>query len=316
MVKIAVAGGSGHIAQEIIEVLVATKKHEILILSRRDPPVIENLPGVIWVKTDYGDKTKLTNTLKGVHTVFSFIVAHLDPGSVAQKMLIDASIAAGVKRYAPNEWSGSSIEELPWYAEKGNIREYLKQINKEKKVLEYTLFQPGFIIDYVVPQGSSTKHLVPMEVWIDFFNCRAITIGGKEGTVTLTTMKDLANVVALAIEYDGEWPVTGGVKGTNVTDSKIIEIGAKVRGKPFDITTLREEDVRAGHIQSSWIPKFKDPNLTEQQVDDFSKTILRGTLLSALCGSWIVSDDWNRLLPDYEFTEPEEFLAKYWTAKP
>jgi hypothetical protein len=34
MVKIALAGGSGDVASEIIEVLVATKKHDIVILSR------------------------------------------------------------------------------------------------------------------------------------------------------------------------------------------------------------------------------------------------------------------------------------------
>jgi hypothetical protein len=35
MVKIAIAGGAGNVAQEIIDVLVASKKHEILILTRR-----------------------------------------------------------------------------------------------------------------------------------------------------------------------------------------------------------------------------------------------------------------------------------------
>ena len=41
----------------------------------------------------------------------------------------------------------SSLEELPWYAEKGIIRTYLKEINKEKKasssvmsMLSVTLF--------------------------------------------------------------------------------------------------------------------------------------------------------------------------------
>jgi hypothetical protein len=28
-----------------------------------------------------------------------------------------------------------------------------------------------------------------------------------------------------------------------------------------------------------------------------------------------VSDQWNRLLPDYKFTDAEEFLEKYWTGK-
>lgn len=59
-----------------------------------------------WVKTDYGDKVELIRILTGVHTVLTFSAAHADPGSVAQKTLIDAAIEAGVKRFAPNEWSG------------------------------------------------------------------------------------------------------------------------------------------------------------------------------------------------------------------
>jgi saccharopine dehydrogenase-like NADP-dependent oxidoreductase len=35
MVKIALAGGSGDVASEIIEALAATKKHDIVILSRK-----------------------------------------------------------------------------------------------------------------------------------------------------------------------------------------------------------------------------------------------------------------------------------------
>lgn len=34
MVKIAFAGGSGNVGSEIIDVLVATKKHDIVILTR------------------------------------------------------------------------------------------------------------------------------------------------------------------------------------------------------------------------------------------------------------------------------------------
>lgn len=70
--------------------------------------------------------------------------------------------------------------------------------------------------------------------------------------------------------------------------------------------------MHAGIIKSSWIPTFKDPNMSHEQIDYFSKVILRGTLLSGLCSSWVVSGDWNRLLPDYKFEDPGEFLAKHW----
>jgi hypothetical protein len=64
------------------------------------------VPGTTWVKvSDYQDKSKLVEALKGVHTVLSFVVAHQDIGNATQTALIDAAIEAGVKRFAPSEWA-------------------------------------------------------------------------------------------------------------------------------------------------------------------------------------------------------------------
>ena len=59
-----------------------------------------------WVRANYHDPAQLAKILQGVDTVLSFIVAHSDPGSVAQKNLIDAAVQAGVRRFAPSEWTG------------------------------------------------------------------------------------------------------------------------------------------------------------------------------------------------------------------
>jgi len=73
--------------------------------------------------------------------------------------------------------------------------------------------------------------------------------------------------------------------------------------------------VRAENIKSPWIPKFVDPNLSSEQNEYFSKVILKGSLLSGFTRSWVVSDEWNRLLPDYKFTGAEEFLEKHWARR-
>jgi hypothetical protein len=46
------------------------------------------------------------------------------------------------------------------------------------------------------------------------------------------------------------------------------------------------------------------------------KTVLIGTLLSSAKGAWDVSDEFNQLLPDFKFTQIEEFLAQVWEGKP
>ena len=62
------------------------------------------LQGVKVIQVDYNDKGDLTKHLQGVDTVLSFILEHNDPEGTVQKNLVDASVAAGVRRFAPSEW--------------------------------------------------------------------------------------------------------------------------------------------------------------------------------------------------------------------
>lgn len=108
----------------MIDALLATRKHEITILSRsvssKSAPrhgklaadvlqeaAAENQSSDVAFRTvNYTDKDALVKALQGVHTVLSFIVVHQDPENKTQKNLIDAAVSAGVKRFAPSEWAG------------------------------------------------------------------------------------------------------------------------------------------------------------------------------------------------------------------
>ncbi|MCJ1306874.1 hypothetical protein MMC25_000518 [Agyrium rufum] len=319
MVRIAIAGGSGNVAQEIIDVLVATKKHEILLLSRKESPKDKNTAGVTWIKADYEDPKQLAQIFKGVHTVLSFVAVSPDAaGTTIQKNLIDASIEAGVKRFAPSEWASSGIEHLSWYAFKAEARQYLKELNKDKKVLEYTLFQPGMFINYATCPYPSSKHVHAMETPFDLNNRRFLVLdGGENDRVSFTTVQDLANVVARAVDYEGEWPVVGGIRGTDLTVGELIALGEKVRGgKPFAVERLKASELEANTFQASWIPKLDHPSIPAELVDMFSRVIVAGILLSFHAEAWHVSDEWNQLLPDYKFTQAEEFLTEHWRGKP
>jgi len=63
------------------------------------------MPGVAWRAINYNDKNDLVEVLRGIHTVLSFVNQLVaDHNNNSQKNLIDASIAAGVKRFAPSEY--------------------------------------------------------------------------------------------------------------------------------------------------------------------------------------------------------------------
>ncbi|KAF8853622.1 NAD(P)-binding protein [Acephala macrosclerotiorum] len=316
MVKIAIAGGSGQIAQEVIDALVATKNHDITILSRK-ASTGHTAPGITVRRVNYDSKSDLIGALEGIQTVLSFIQLLSDPGNQSQKNLIDACISAGVKRFAPSEFSCSSVTYLPFYAGKEGIREYLKKVNENEKVLEYTLFQPGLLMDYLAFPHKTSKHVAPLSTFFDFQNRRAIIVEGHDFFMTFTTAHDLATVVAQAVDYQGEWPVIGGIQGNRVPVSKILEIGEKVRGYPFATEKVKLEDLEAGNLKTSLTLQARHASVDEDHAMSNLNMILTAMLLSSAKSSWDVSDEFNRLLPDYKFIEMEDFLAKVdWGGQP
>ncbi|KAH8590954.1 hypothetical protein B0O99DRAFT_654634 [Bisporella sp. PMI_857] len=329
MVKVAVAGGSGRasnpqffpkkkfVSREIIDALLAAKKHEITILSRSEVPTTAISPEISWQKVDYNDKRDLIGALRGIHTLLSFVQILSDADQKSQKNLIDAAISAGVKRFAPSEYGSKGTVNMAWWDGKERIREYLKEVNAKGNVLEYTLFQPGLFLDYLAFPYKTAKHVEPLQSVFDFQNRRAIIVDGHEDAIlTVTTVADLAAVVARAVDYDGRWPAIGGIRGNRVTFSRILEIGSRVRGSPFAVDEVKLEDLEAGKLNTSWDLEAVHSAVSEDQASALLKAVTIGILQSSLKGAWDISDELNQLFPDYEFTPIEDFLAKTWEGKP
>ena len=199
--------------------------------------------------------------------MLSFIATQEDPASRVQKNLIDAAVQAAVKRFAPSEWSTwavliydvilvtDSLQIRPGAPElvrvqgrntpisqraqsepQGKLQRHPKVLRNPdprscRQVLEYTLFQPGLFLNYLTAPHKSSQHVHLMELPIDFHNRRALVLdGGDKDLLTLTTVQDLANVVARAIDYEGEWPVVSGIRGADMSIGQLIALGEKIRG--------------------------------------------------------------------------------------
>ncbi|KJX95894.1 nmrA-like family protein [Zymoseptoria brevis] len=313
MVKVALAGGTGGLGREVIDALLAKNRHEIIVLTRQDPAQVTLPNGVQAVQLDYKEKSSIVDALKGVETVFSFIITGKDPGNVAQKNLIDACVEAKVKRFAPSEWTGASSTGTPWYAGKAAIAAYLQEINAEKKVLEYCRFMPGFALDYLAYPHQICKHFTNLGFSVDIFNCRAFSIKDAElDRFGMTLVEDMAAVAAEAVDYPGEWPVDGGMRAVMLSFPELVEIGERLRGKKFDIEYVTLAQARAGRLPTSWVSDFNHAAIPEQLRDSWSRTFNAKVMYSVHLGNYAVSDTWNRLLPDFRFTGLEEFLQKYY----
>ncbi|TVY21625.1 Oxidoreductase swnN [Lachnellula arida] len=351
MVKIVVAGGSGQVGREVIDALVAAKKHEITVLSRnvssdanasffpfvhtemaQKAAVVDSTPGFKWRVIDYNDKSELTEALRGIHTVLSFTQLLSDPQNTTEKNLIDAAIVARVKRFAPSQWGSASTVGMPWWAGKDKVKEYLEKVNENEKILEYTLFQPGLFLDYLATPYKTAKHLEPLNTMIDFQNRRAIVVDGHDTVMTYTTVQDLAAVVVRAVDLGGEWPMSGGISGNKLPISQVLKIGEKLRGEPchihstlscsrgitghpFTIDKVRLEDLENGILTASWTLEASHPTVAGDQIEKMLKTVLIGTLIGSAKGAWDVSDEVNKLLPDFRFTQIDDFLTEVWQGK-
>ncbi|OCK75253.1 NAD(P)-binding protein [Lepidopterella palustris CBS 459.81] len=313
MVRVVVAGGTGGVAREVIDGILATKKHEVVVLTRRD--IKAAAPSIEFVKVNYSDKAALVEALRGAGVVLSFIVVHQDVGNVAQKNLIDAAVEAGVRRFAPSEWATKSNSGYARYAGKDEVRKYLEEINKDKNVLEYTLFQPGIFLDYLAHPYARTSHLPTMSMSVSYQHRRAIYIGDGCQPVVFTAVRDVAAIVAAALDHPSPWPASGGIQGMRTSFAELVALGEALRG-PFVVESLPEAHVEEGVLKASWIPLIEHPSVPEEQRKAASSAFLGGFLKAIDRGVWDVGDEWNKLLPDFNFTAGEEYLRKTWEKKP
>ncbi|KAH8170274.1 nmrA-like family protein [Sarocladium implicatum] len=314
MTRIAIAGGSGNVAREVCDVLVA-RGHEIVLLSRKKIEAAQLAPGVTSVEADYANEAQLVSALTGVHTVLCFITSQSDPGGVSQKALIQATIKAGVKRYAPSEWGTSGADHMPWFDGKVEIRQYLADLNKDKKVIEYCLFQVGLFINYMAAPYKTAKYVHPMQLSFDFNERRAIVVDSTEGKpINFLTVKDFSETVARAVEYEGEWPVVGGIRGDEITANELIQLGEKIRG-PFKVEKVSIENLKQKNVQTSWLPMLDHPTIPIETRAKMAAGMVSGMLLGIHDGAFKVTDEWNKLL-DLNFERSEDFLTEFWKGKP
>ncbi|KIX03046.1 uncharacterized protein Z518_06596 [Rhinocladiella mackenziei CBS 650.93] len=313
MVRIVLAGGAGNVGREILDGLVAKGTHELIVFTRSEASKL-TLQGVTVVQVDYNDTANLTRHLQGVGAVLSFIVSHSDPEGTAQKNLIDASIAAGVRRFAPSEWGLRSNSGSPHYKSKDIVHEYLQEVNRDKKVLEYCLFQPGLFLNYFSLPYPSTTHVQLFNTPWDLQNRRVIAPADGDFPITLTTVQDLTRVVVEAIDYKDVWPERGGITGTTTTNFELLKLLQLIRG-PFKIETVSRADLEAGKLNTSWIPQADHPAIPPEMRATVSESMTASLLLSALRGAFAVTDEWNQLLPHLQFTKAEDFLTDIWKDK-
>lgn len=315
MVKIAVAGGTGNVATELLRAPIASGKHEITIFTRSGAPLTP-LTGVLYKKVDYHDLEALTADLTGFDVCLSFLIVHLDTDNSVQRNLIHACKAAGVKRFAPAEWGIRNNSGVTPYANKDFIANYLTELNRKEKTLEYCLFQPSIFLDYFAHPYPLSPGLITWSFFVDFENRKAIVVDDGEQPIVLTAIADDSEILARALEDERPWPAIGGIQGCRTTINELLALGKKIRGGEWSVEYVKGEDIRRGELKTQWVPQMSHPVIPKEDQAQWSKGFLITFLVGLLNGAWDVSREWNERYPHYKFMGVEEYLTKAWEGKP
>jgi hypothetical protein len=86
-------------------------------------------------------------------------------------------------------------------------------------------------------------------------------------------------------------------------------------GGSFHIEELKVEDLKAGVVKCSWLPIVDHPGIPRGQAEALAPMFVAGVLLGISVGVLNVTDEWNQLLPDYQFNQATEFLSEFWRDK-
>ncbi|KAK1145722.1 hypothetical protein N8T08_003960 [Aspergillus melleus] len=310
MVRVTIVGGAGRVGRAIVEELGAQGKHEVILWTRRDPSQYQ-IPGVKTIQvTDYSHEN-LVDLLEGTHTVLAFFNPMSDPGSRNQIALIDASVAAGVTRFAPSEWAGNVRSGIKMYAMKEPVLDHLENLNREKKVIEWGLFQPGLLMDYLAHPCPPSKHFDTFPLLFDLENARAVVVEDGSRPVVFTASEDVAKVVARAIDYPEPWTIEGGIVGHRTSYKEIIQTAEKITGRTFTIYSLKPEDLENGEFKSPWIPSYA-PNLPPETIRDSVIPFISGWALGIYKGVADVRPVWNERFLDIQYQTVEHMLRGAW----
>lgn len=149
--NVVIIGASGSVGSLVLDGLVKSSALKITVLSRASSS--HTFPAGVTVRTSDYTESDLVAAFKGQDAVISVVGAG---AFQEQKKFIDASIAAGVKRFIPSEFSSNVrsqavVDLLPLFGQKVEILEYLK--TKESSTFSWTAIWSALLFDWGLSNG-------------------------------------------------------------------------------------------------------------------------------------------------------------------
>ncbi|KAF2169871.1 hypothetical protein M409DRAFT_64855 [Zasmidium cellare ATCC 36951] len=247
--RIAVAG-TGGLARLIAHYIDEDTSHHVVFLSRSQQPQLSSAGYQVAV-IDYSEPETLRFALRGIDTVISTVTG---PNQI---QLIQAAVAARVRRFAPAEFEGPPrlrAANDPLDRGRSVARQWL---NHYAQNIQSTAFVCGILYERFQPGGLAQSQIGMASGFSGegdyIMNCRLMTAQAPaydhnnepNATICMTAAQDVARFVTQSLDLR-TWPSELRMHGQRIQVKDFVLQVQRLTGRPFDIqwhgpVTLRAE---------------------------------------------------------------------------
>lgn len=191
--NVSIVGASGRLGSFVLTKLVASNKFNVQVIKRAGSS--SALPeGIKVIEADYDNLDSLKTAFQGQDAVVSVVG---DAGASSQITMVDAAIAAGVKRFLPSNFgsnmANSNSRKLPVFVKKVAVEDYLHEKSKTTD-LTYSFVYVGGLIDFVLKS----------KIIMDFSQYTPKMFDGGDAEFSTTSMPTVGDVVVGVLSHPEE----------------------------------------------------------------------------------------------------------------
>ncbi|KAK6829328.1 2'-hydroxyisoflavone reductase [Apiospora arundinis] len=276
--NVALTAASSSLGSVLVKKLISSGLFNVRVLSTTGSTAA--LPaGTDVIKVDYTSVSDLTAALRGIDAVISTTGSD---GFAGQTVLIDAAIAAGVRRFLPSEFGSDlsvpATQALPVLYPKVQVAKYLEAKIRELgegSTFTYTYVYNSVFLNWGLDVGflADLRSASPPAVW-----------GSGDIPFAATTLESVSDAVVGVLTHPAETAnrAVHVASTTDLTQNKIIKLVAELdlpgkeawkSGKPAanleieDVVAKAEQELAAGAapgpgnmvpflIRSIWNPAY------------------------------------------------------------
>ncbi|KAH7324043.1 isoflavone reductase family protein-like protein CipA [Rhexocercosporidium sp. MPI-PUGE-AT-0058] len=217
--NVAVLGAAGALGAPVLKAIVDSGKFNVTVITRPSSKSTFD-SSVKVVRADYSSVDSLTSALKGHDAVVSAVGTE---GLLGQSILIDAAIAAGVKRILPSEFgsdlSNPKTAAMPVFGYKVATRKHLEAKVAAGADITYTYVVNSGFLDW----GLDSTFL------LDWKSAEPKLFNGGDFEFSSTTLASVGQAVVGVLDHPEETKNrTVYIQDIAISQKKLLELARKV----------------------------------------------------------------------------------------